>query len=112
MKRNYSLKKALSGACAFVFFAMSALNGSNLIDVSARNLYYAPVDELNCSTCPSTGNIRSLVVVVDFKDAKYNDNRLSDEELKNDLYGDGVEANTPLILFRVFIIEPHMENYQ
>jgi M6 family metalloprotease-like protein len=95
MKRNYSLKKALSGACAFVFFAMSALNGSNLIDVSARNLYYAPVDELNCSTCPSTGNIRSLVVVVDFKDAKYNDNRLSDEELKNDLYGDGVEANTP-----------------
>ena len=37
---------------------------------------------------PTTGNVRALVVVVDFADAKYDtDRRLSDEEISSYLFG-------------------------
>ena len=47
-----------------------------------------PITTLTSNILPTTGNIRALVVVVDFADVKYNaDKRLSDEALSTYLFG-------------------------
>ena len=47
-----------------------------------------PITALASDILPTTGNVRALVVVVDFADAKYDtDRRLSDEEISSYLFG-------------------------
>ena len=50
-----------------------------------------PIRRVDAITLQPRGESRALVIVCDFADVKYRDERLSDEELTSDLFGNGTK---------------------